>query len=81
MKAAEVLDAQGEMILAGDVRYFVKYLPPVLTDRQKLATRFIGFIQRSGGLNGASPSAAVLRTRRCASTPAVVAAGCDLEIG
>jgi hypothetical protein len=40
MKAAEVLDAQGEMILAGDVRYFAKHLPPVLTDRQRLAAQF-----------------------------------------
>ncbi len=41
MKAAEVLDAQGEMILAGDVRYFASHLPPVLTDRQRLAAQFI----------------------------------------
>jgi hypothetical protein len=46
MKAAEVLDEQGEIILAGDVRYFVKHLPPVLTDRQKMAAQFIGFIQK-----------------------------------
>jgi Relaxase/Mobilisation nuclease domain len=41
MKAADVLDAQGEVILAGDVRYFAKHLPPVLTDRQRLAAQFI----------------------------------------
>ena len=46
MKAAEVLDAQGEIILAGDVRYFVSHLPPVLTDRQRLAAQFIGFTQK-----------------------------------
>ncbi|MGO9933487.1 MAG: hypothetical protein ACLPV8_16985 [Steroidobacteraceae bacterium] len=46
MKAADVLDAQGEMILAGDVRYFTSHLPPVLTDRQKLAAQFIGHIKK-----------------------------------
>ena len=46
MKAAEVLDSQGEIILAGDVRYFAKHLPPVLTDRQQLAAQFIGFTKQ-----------------------------------
>ena len=50
MKAADVLDAQGEIILAGDVRYFAKHLPPVLTDRQRLAKQFIGFIERQRGI-------------------------------
>jgi len=40
MKAAEVLDTQGEVILAGEVRYFATHLPPVLTDRQRLAALF-----------------------------------------
>ena len=43
IKAADVLDAQGEVILAGEVRYFAKHLPPVLTDRQRLATQFLRF--------------------------------------
>ena len=43
LKAAEVLDAQGEEILAGEVRYFAKHLPPVLTDRQQLAAQFLRF--------------------------------------
>jgi hypothetical protein len=43
MKAAEVLDAQGEVILAGEVRYFATHLPPVLTDRQRFAAQFIRF--------------------------------------
>ena len=55
MKAADVLDAQGEIILAGDVRYFVKHLPPVLTDRQRLATQFIGFIQKQRGTQRDGP--------------------------
>ena len=41
MKAAEVLDEQGEETLAGDVRYFAWHLPRVLTDRQRLAAQFI----------------------------------------
>jgi hypothetical protein len=51
MKAADMLDAQGEIALAGDVRYFANHLPPVLTDRQRLAQQFIRHIkmQRSEG--------------------------------
>jgi hypothetical protein len=58
MKAAEVLDAQGEIILAGDVRYFAGHLPPVLTDRQRLVVQLIRFtekqrqIQRDGPERG-----------------------------
>ena len=55
MKAAEVLDAQGEIILAGDVRYFVNHLPPVLTDRQRLAAQFIGFVQKQLGIQRDGP--------------------------
>lgn len=32
MKTADALDAQGEISLAGDVRYFANHLPPVLSD-------------------------------------------------
>jgi hypothetical protein len=46
MKAADVLDAQGEEILAGEVRYFAKHLPPVLSDRQQLAAQFFRFQER-----------------------------------
>ncbi len=46
MKAADVLDAQGEIILAGDVRYFASHLPPVLTDRQRLAVQLVGFVKK-----------------------------------
>ena len=52
MKAAAVLDAQGEIILAGDVRYFASHLQPVLTDRQRLATQLIGFIKKKRGTQG-----------------------------
>ena len=45
MRAADVLDRQGEISLAGDVRYFVKHLPPVLTDRERIAA---GILSRLG---------------------------------
>ena len=35
MGIAATLDAQGEIVLAGDVRYFASHLPPVLTDRSR----------------------------------------------
>ncbi len=38
MKTADALDAQGEITLAGDVRYFANHLPPVLTAKEKVAT-------------------------------------------
>lgn len=41
MRAADTLDRQGEISLAGDVRYFVKHLPPVLTERERIATGII----------------------------------------
>ncbi|HTV97823.1 MAG TPA: relaxase/mobilization nuclease domain-containing protein [Steroidobacteraceae bacterium] len=58
MNAADVLDAQGEVVLAGDVRYFADHLPAVLTDRQRLAVQFIRFrnqqrrIGREGPVHG-----------------------------
>lgn len=33
------LEAQGEIALGGDVRYFANHLPPVLTDRERLAMK------------------------------------------
>ena len=45
MDVAARLDAQGELMLAGDVRYFAKHLPPVLTDRERLAADFIRHIK------------------------------------
>jgi hypothetical protein len=41
MQAAETLDHQGEVSLAGDVRYFAKHLPPVLTDRERIAASIL----------------------------------------
>jgi hypothetical protein len=40
MKITDTLDGQGEVILAGDVRYFAKHLPPALTDTERLAAKF-----------------------------------------
>jgi hypothetical protein len=40
---ASKLEAQGEVVLGGQVRYFASHLPPVLTDRERLARQFIQF--------------------------------------
>jgi hypothetical protein len=40
MGIAQTLDAQGEIVLAGDVRYFANHLPWVLTDRERIAEEF-----------------------------------------
>jgi hypothetical protein len=41
MSAAAILDKQGEVVLAGNVRFFANHLPPVLTDRQRLAVDYV----------------------------------------
>lgn len=46
LSIAAKLDAQGEIILAGDVRWFAKHLPPALTDRERLAMDFLRHIER-----------------------------------
>ena len=43
MSVAAALDVQEEIILAGDVRWFAMHLPPVLTDRERLAVDFIRY--------------------------------------
>lgn len=40
---AAKLEAQGEIVLGGHVRYFATHLPPVQTDRERLAAEFIQF--------------------------------------
>ncbi len=47
MKIADTLDRQGEVVLAGDVRYFANHLPPVLTDRERLAEKFSQHLAKS----------------------------------
>jgi hypothetical protein len=51
----QLMDAQGEIILAGDVRYFACHLPPVLTDRQQLAAQFIRFTKQERGMERGGP--------------------------
>ncbi len=41
MKVADSLDAQNEAILAGEVRQFVEHMPRVMTNKERLAERFI----------------------------------------
>jgi hypothetical protein len=38
---ASQLEAQGDVVLGGDVRYFAHHLPPVLTDRERLAEEML----------------------------------------
>jgi hypothetical protein len=42
---ADRLEAQGDLILGGDVRYFAMNLPPVLTDRERLAAEFTCYMK------------------------------------
>lgn len=39
------LEAQSEVALGGDVRYFAKHLPPVMTDRERLALELVRIAQ------------------------------------
>lgn len=43
-RAADILDRQGEISLAGDVRHFVKHLPPVLTERERIAVGILSHV-------------------------------------
>ncbi|MGH7226958.1 MAG: relaxase/mobilization nuclease domain-containing protein [Gemmataceae bacterium] len=47
MAIADTLDRQGEVVLAGDVRYFAKQLPPALTDTERLAAKFVQYLASS----------------------------------
>ena len=51
---ATLLDRQGETALAAEVRQFVKSMPPVLTDRERLAAEFVRHVnaQRSPRTRG-----------------------------
>jgi hypothetical protein len=44
---ADSLDAQGEVVLAREVRQFAARLPPVLTDRERIATELIRHLKAS----------------------------------
>ena len=56
MNIANTLDRQGEVVLAGDVRYFAKHLPPVLTDMEALAARFTQHLASSKDMHRARES-------------------------
>jgi MobA/VirD2-like, nuclease domain len=43
---AQTLEAQGERSLAADVREFARKLPPVRTDRERLADDFVRFLKQ-----------------------------------
>jgi hypothetical protein len=45
MEVANTLRAQGEDRLAEDVRQFARTLPPVLTDRERVAVQFIDYLK------------------------------------
>jgi hypothetical protein len=42
---ADKLEAQGEIVLGGDVRYFAKHLPAALTDRERLTEEFLRYVR------------------------------------
>ena len=45
MRTAEKLEAQGEIELGREVRYFARHLPPVLTDKERLAIQLIQHVR------------------------------------
>ena len=45
MRTAEQLEAQGEIELGREVRYFARHLPPVLTDKERLAIQLLQHAQ------------------------------------
>jgi hypothetical protein len=47
MRTADILDRQDEITLAGDVRYFAQHLPPILTDRERIAAGILSRLVRS----------------------------------
>jgi hypothetical protein len=47
MRVADVLEQQGEVALAADVRYFARQLPPVRTDKERLAAQFAKYLAAS----------------------------------
>jgi hypothetical protein len=44
---AAKLEAQGEIVLGGEVRYFAMHLAPVLTDRERLAAELLQYAKES----------------------------------
>ncbi len=55
LRIAQTLEAQGERSLAADVREFARTLPPVRTDRERLAADFVRFVKRQRAAERVSP--------------------------
>jgi hypothetical protein len=55
MNIADSLDAQGEALLAGEVRHFAARLPPVLTERERIAIQIIRHLKSSTARTPESP--------------------------
>ncbi|MGA7540496.1 MAG: hypothetical protein WBW93_17195, partial [Steroidobacteraceae bacterium] len=52
---AKTLEAQGERQLAAEVRVFARTLPPVRTDRERLAAEFVRFLKEQRALQRSPP--------------------------
>src|SRR3569833_223373 len=63
MTIADTLDAQGEAELATDVRRFAQDLPPVLTQKERLAARLAQHLQAKGRGTAMHPDLSHERTR------------------
>jgi hypothetical protein len=63
MTIADTLDAQGETVLAGDVRRFAQHLPPVLTQKDLLATQLVDHLRAERRGIAVSPARSHDRTR------------------
>jgi len=63
MTIADTLDAQGETVLAGDVRRFAQQLPPVLTQKERIATQLVEHLQARGRATTADRDRSHERTR------------------
>ena len=62
LNAADTLDGQGEVILAGEVRHFARHLPRVLTDNEQLAAALVAHLrQRPTSETTPPPMAKTLR--------------------
>jgi hypothetical protein len=60
---ASRLESQGEVVLGGDVRYFARHLPRVLTDRERLATGVIQHVDKQTPRQELVRGRAIERTR------------------
>jgi len=60
---ADTLDAQGEIVLASDVRRFAQKLPPVLTRKERLATQLVNHLHARNRDNTPDRDPSYERTR------------------